>query len=173
MAVPSPQVSPGPVRTRPRVRSTKHVPDPHPTSDPSPLDRALDLVGDRWTLRVVAALRDGPERFSELQSLIPGIATNVLAQRLRQLEADGLVLARAYQDRPARYVYELTEAARGLGGALDGLAAWGAGQAPADAAPRHDVCGTPLTLRWWCEACEVPVDAPEHPTTLGDDLHFA
>jgi hypothetical protein len=70
-------------------------------------------------------------------------------------------------------VYEPTEAARGLGGALDALTAWGAGRASADAMPRHDACGTPLTLRWWCEACEMPVDVPEDPPALGEDVHFA
>src|ERR1700739_1239613 len=63
---------------------------------------ALSAVGDRWTLLVVAALLDGPRRFGELQEELPGIAANVLTQRLRQLERNALVLARPYSERPPR-----------------------------------------------------------------------
>src|SRR4029077_6530315 len=72
------------------------------------LAEALDRVGDRWTLLVIASLLDGPRRFGEIQETLPGIAPNVLTQRLRQLERDALVVARAYSDRPPRFVYELS-----------------------------------------------------------------
>jgi DNA-binding HxlR family transcriptional regulator len=60
----------------------------------SALESALATVGDRWTLLVIAALLDGPKRFGELQTDLPGIAPNVLSQRLRALERDALVVAR-------------------------------------------------------------------------------
>src|SRR4051794_36753896 len=72
------------------------------------LDRALSAVGDRWTLLVVAALLDGPLRFGDLQEAVPAIATNVLTQRLRALQEEGLVSAEPYPPRPARYSYELS-----------------------------------------------------------------
>ncbi len=65
---------------------------------------------------MVDALSDGPRRFAELASALPEIATNVLTQRLRRLEADGLVIAVPYSTRPRRFAYELTEPGRGLGG---------------------------------------------------------
>jgi DNA-binding HxlR family transcriptional regulator len=124
----------------------------------SPLEEALARVGDRWTLLVVDALLDGPRRFNELAELVRGIAPNILTQRLRHLEREALVVARAYSARPPRSVYELTEPGRELAGALRLLSEWGARGAE-DAEPlRHAACGTPLQARWWCETCDRPVD---------------
>ena len=92
----------------------------------TPLDAALAAVGDRWTLLVVEALLDGPKRFGDLQTALPGIAPNILTARLRQLTERALVVATPYQERPPRFVYELTAAARELDGALQLLADWGA-----------------------------------------------
>src|ERR1700759_979099 len=68
--------------------------------EPSPLAEALARVGDRWTLLVVEALLPGPRRFNELLSQIPGIAANILSERLKRLERDGLLIARPYSQRP-------------------------------------------------------------------------
>jgi DNA-binding HxlR family transcriptional regulator len=129
----------------------------------SPLAAALAAVGDRWTLLVVEALMDGPKRFGDLQAALPGIAPNVLTQRLRGLEERALVVASAYSERPPRFVYELTDSARELAGALRLLADWGARRAGGDEGEgiRHDVCGTTLEARWWCPTCDVPVEDPE------------
>src|SRR3954465_13959515 len=93
---------------------------------PSPLADALARVGDRWTLLVVAALLEGEKRFNELQDGLDGIAPNVLSGRLKLLGEQGLVVARAYSERPPRFVYELTASGRELAGALRLLADWGA-----------------------------------------------
>jgi DNA-binding HxlR family transcriptional regulator len=132
------------------------------------LSEALDRVGDRWTLLVIAALLDRPKRFGELQEELPGIAPNVLTQRLRQLERDALVVARAYSERPPRFVYELTASGHELAGVLRLLAGWGARSSPGENEIRHAACGTPLEPRWWCPTCEQPVGDEE-----GEELHFA
>lgn len=132
------------------------------------LGEALDAVGDRWTLLVIAALLDGPARYGDLQEALPSIAPNVLAGRLRALEGRGLVVARPYSKRPPRSVYDLSEAARELTGALRLLAGWGARQSGGVDAPRHDACGTTLEARLWCPACETTVDAGE-----AGDVHLA
>ena len=130
---------------------------------------ALARVGDRWTLLVVAALLDGPKRFGELERELPGIASNVLTVRLRRLEELGLVLAEPYQDRPARFVYEATDAGRELAGALRLLASWGARNAEASGEPaRHAACGSRLEARLWCPTCERPVGDDE-----AEELDFA
>ncbi|MER3418658.1 MAG: transcriptional regulator, partial [Chloroflexota bacterium] len=72
------------------------------------LETALEQVGDRWSLRIVAVLLDGPRRFGELAAVVPGIAPNVLADRLRRLARTGIVVARPYERRPVRYEYALT-----------------------------------------------------------------
>jgi DNA-binding HxlR family transcriptional regulator len=133
------------------------------------LDHALAAIGDRWTLLVVAALLDGPRRFGDLQEAIPGIATNVLSQRLRGLQEEGLVAAEPYSTRPARYSYELSRSGRELAGALRLLADWGS-RHRTDAEPlRHSVCGTPLEAAWYCPTCDVT----EREADAGEELHFA
>lgn len=124
------------------------MPDPE-----SPLHSALAKVGDRWTLLVIDALRVGPGRFSDLQTTVVGISPNILSARLRTLEADGLVVARTYQERPPRFEYTLTATGKELAGAIDLLAAWGSRHGEAVSAPRHDLCGTPLEVRWYCPTC--------------------
>ena len=68
----------------------------------SALDLAMARVGDRWTLLIVDALLDGPRRFKDLETAVPGLASNVLSARLRRLESEGLVMAEAYSHKPAR-----------------------------------------------------------------------
>src|SRR5688572_12705251 len=96
-----------------------------PEAAPSPLADALAQVGDRWTLLVVQALLPGPRRFNELLEEIPGIAANILSQRLKRLERDALLVSRPYTERPPRAAYELTAEGRELAGALRLLAHWG------------------------------------------------
>lgn len=130
-----------------------------PTLDPdSPLGAALDRVGDRWSLLLVEALLDAPRRFGELQVAVPGIAPNILADRLRRLERSGVVAGEPYSLRPLRLAYRLTQDGQELAGVLRLLAAWGAAGAtgtggdPGDAL-RHATCGTPLDARWYCPTC--------------------
>ena len=84
------------------------------------LARALDVVGDRWTLLIVRELATGPCRFRDLTDGLPGIAPNLLADRLRLLTAEGVI---AHDDTTA--TYQLTDRGAGLGGALKALARWG------------------------------------------------
>ena len=129
--------------------------------EPSPLGEALARVGDRWTLLLVSALLDGPRRFNDLLEAVPGIAPNILSQRLKHLEGERLLIARAYSTRPARYAYELTAAGQELAGALLLLADWGARHSDVVDAPRHAVCGTGMEARWYCPTCGETVDEDE------------
>lgn len=152
-------------------------PSSSPASPPSPLADALEAVGDRWSLQLVAVLLDGPLRFGELQERLAGIAPNVLAQRLRALEQRRLVLAQPYSERPPRFLYELTGAGRELSGALRLLTDWGAHHGLAgDHEPepaRHDVCGTALEARWYCPTCQEPVTDPGQGDQGEDGLLYA
>src|SRR3954470_22097129 len=100
----------------------------------SALDVALGRVGDRWSFLIVEALLDGPRRFNDLADAVPGIAPNILTDRLRRLEREGAVVSRAYQERPPRQDYTLAEDGRELAGVLRLLAAWGSSGALAGAA---------------------------------------
>ncbi|RPI25993.1 MAG: transcriptional regulator [Actinobacteria bacterium] len=124
------------------------------TEPPTPLQLALERIGDRWSLLIIDALQGGPLRFSDLTEQVRGIAPNTLSSRLTRLETDGVIVADAYSERPVRYEYQLTAAGRDLAGALRLLAHWGVRLADESAVIRHDLCGTPLEPRWYCASCE-------------------
>jgi DNA-binding HxlR family transcriptional regulator len=138
----------------------------NPAAAASPLGEALTRVGDRWTLLVVEALLAGPLRFNDLLAQIGGIAANILSERLKRLERDGLLVARPYSQRPPRAVYELTAEGKELAGALRLLAHWGARHADPAQAPRHVACGTPIEARWYCPTCDRLVDHEPHGEAL-------
>jgi DNA-binding HxlR family transcriptional regulator len=91
-----------------------------------PVAHALDLVGERWSLLVVRELMRGPKRYTDLAEHLPGIGTNILAARLRDLEAHAIVSKRRLPPPAASRVYELTEYGRALETVLRELALWGA-----------------------------------------------
>jgi DNA-binding HxlR family transcriptional regulator len=101
-----------------------------------PIACALGLVGERWTLLVVRELMQGPKRYTDLVDQLPGIGTNILAARLKDLEAAGLVEKHKLPPPAASTVYELTVAGRNLRPVLHELARFGArlmGPPPLDA----------------------------------------
>jgi len=89
------------------------------------LARALDRIGERWTLLIVRELLIGPARYTDLRDGLPGMATNLLADRLRALEAEGVVKRRRLPPPAAATVYELTELGQGLEDAVNSLIRWG------------------------------------------------
>jgi DNA-binding HxlR family transcriptional regulator len=107
------------------------VPPPkrHPYDQWSPDARALDLVGDKWTLLIVRDLAAGPRRFVGLQRVLPGISTEQLRSRLNRMVADGMLTRKRYREVPPRVDYELTPRARELMPILGELARWGYGWA--------------------------------------------
>jgi len=91
-----------------------------------PMAHALDLVGDRWSLLVVRELMHGPRRYTDLVEGLPGIGTNILATRLRDLETHGVVTRRTLPPPAASRIYELTDYGRALRPVVRELALWGA-----------------------------------------------
>ena len=91
-----------------------------------PVAKALDVVGERWTLLLVRELLLGPRRFTDLLDVLPGLGTSLLAERLRQLEAAGLVHRERLPPPAGATAYHLTEAGLGLGPVVGALAAFGA-----------------------------------------------
>jgi len=91
-----------------------------------PVAHALDLVGERWALLVVRELMHGPKRYTDLAEHLPRIGTNILASRLRDLEACGIVAKRKLPPPAASRIYELTDYGRGLRAVMRELALWGA-----------------------------------------------
>ena len=90
-----------------------------------PVACTLDLVGDRWTLLVIRDLMRNRRRFGELLNSPERIPTNILADRLKRLEREGLVSSSPYSEHPRRLEYRLTEKGLELGRAMSSLASWG------------------------------------------------
>ena len=103
--------------------------------------RALDLVGDRWTLLIVRELLAGPRRYTDLHADLPGVSTDVLASRLKDMERDGLTTRRRLPPPGAAFVYELTTRGRALLPLLQALGTWGEAELgerrPTDAVRAH------------------------------------
>jgi DNA-binding HxlR family transcriptional regulator len=103
--------------------------------------RSLDVIGERWTLLIIRELLLGPRRYTELHADLPGISTDVLAARLKEMEADGLVEHHRIGPPTPAWVYELTPRGRELLPVLGALARWGGGlldsRQPTDALHSH------------------------------------
>ncbi|MGM9337007.1 winged helix-turn-helix transcriptional regulator [Streptomyces murinus] len=103
--------------------------------------RALDLVGDRWTLLIVRELLAGPRRYTDLHADLPGVSTDVLASRLKDMERDGLATRRRLPPPGAATVYELTQRGGALLPVLQAFGAWGEAELgerrPTDAVRAH------------------------------------
>jgi DNA-binding HxlR family transcriptional regulator len=89
-----------------------------------PVACSLDLLGDKWTLLVVRDLLLGKSTYSEFQKSPEGIPTNILAERLKRLQAAGIIGKSRYQERPARYAYHLTAKGRDLRAVLSAMIDW-------------------------------------------------
>ena len=90
-----------------------------------PIAHALGLVGERWSLLIIRELLQGPKRYTDLAASLPGIGSNILAGRLKELETAGIIAKRRLEPPFASQVYELTEYGLGLKPVMRELALWG------------------------------------------------
>jgi DNA-binding HxlR family transcriptional regulator len=118
-----------------------------------PVASSLDLVGDRWTLLIVRDLLRGRSKFSELKLTVEGIPASVLSERLKMLEAAGVVGRRFYSDHPPRAEYLLTHKGHELGVVVGALAAWGERHGEHDLALVDNECGHGLRVQYHCATC--------------------
>ncbi len=90
-----------------------------------PITNGLDIFGDKWTLLIIRDLMLGKRRYQDLISSPENIASNILADRLKRLQAAGLIDRQAYQQNPARYEYVLTTKGKDLKPVLEAIIGWG------------------------------------------------
>jgi DNA-binding HxlR family transcriptional regulator len=109
--------------------------------------RALDVIGERWALLVVRELILGPKRFTDLRGGLPNVGPDVLSQRLRELEAAGILSRRTLARPAASRVYELTERGRALEPVLLALGEWGSAAPVPPGSPGLGVDSTIIALR--------------------------
>jgi DNA-binding HxlR family transcriptional regulator len=133
------------------------------------LAAALDVVGERWALLVVRDLTPGPRRFTDLFAGLPGIATDVLADRLRSLESAGAVRQRAIRHPVPAQLYELTPRGRELGEIASALGRWGAPLLPSP--PPSDARLNPRwALQSMCNRYAGGLPSGDYEWTIDDDI---
>ena len=130
-----------------------------------PVAKTLEVIGDRWTLLVVRDLLAGTRRFQDLLESLPGIAPNILSDRLKLMETHGLVERRLYSDHPPRAEYTLTDKGKELGVVVGALATWGSRHVFRRRSLVHTGCGQPVKLGYFCPDCGERV--------RGADVHLA
>lgn len=113
---------------------------------------SLDIVGDKWSLLVVRDLLFGKHTYGELVSSPERIPTNILADRLKRLEAAGIITSTPYQQHPLRYAYSLTPKGNDLGNVLLAFVRWG----------KQHIPGT-VTLNEVAASADAPAQAPATP----------
>jgi len=120
-----------------------------------PVAKALELVGDRWTLLIVRDLLNAEtRRFQDFQQSLKGIAPAILSDRLKLMEEHGLVTRRFYSDHPPRAEYVLTDKGKELKLVISALATWSSRHVYPDATLVHADCGHPVRLGYYCPHCD-------------------
>jgi len=94
-----------------------------------PVELTVDVIGGRWRTVILARLKQGVHRYGELRRLVPGISEKMLTQRLRELEADGLISRLDHATVPPHVEYDLTDEGRSLIPVLQAMYDWGAARA--------------------------------------------
>ena len=86
--------------------------------------RAVELIGRRWTGAILRAMLTGVTRFSDLTETVPGMSDRMLSERLKELEAEGIVTRTVFPETPVRIEYHLTDKGRALGGVMEAVSGW-------------------------------------------------
>ena len=131
--------------------------------------RTLEVLGERWTLLVIRDVFNGRRRFDQIQENL-GVARNVLSTRLALLVEEGILEKRAYQERPPRYEYFLTDKGLDLWPILVGMLHWGDRHLSDEGPPmlvRHKGCEGMIDDRGYCEKCGERLSARDAYTEYG------
>lgn len=122
---------------------------------PCNIAETLNIIGDKWTLLIVRDLLTGVSKFSDLKSSLSGIAPNILSDRLRILEEEGLVKTELYSKHPPRLEYELTKKGQDLKHVLNAIAIWGNEYLDEKFYEVIDPqCGHEVKPTYYCPICE-------------------
>jgi DNA-binding HxlR family transcriptional regulator len=128
---------------------------------PCPIAKAVDELGDGWTLLIMRDAFRGARRFDDFHRSL-GIGRNILTERLRVLVDRGLLSKRPYSDHPPRYEYRLTDKGREVWPVLASMAAWSDQWLNGPEGPpvvyRHQACGHDMHAEVVCSECREPVD---------------
>lgn len=129
---------------------------------PCNIAQTLNLIGDKWTLLILHAIQCDKHTYKELHDALPKIPTNLLSNRLKELENDGLITCSLYQDHPPRYQYDLSESGKDLKDLYQVIAIWG--EKHLKDCPKkvtHTKCQHHVKVMYYCEHCNTYIDADE------------
>jgi DNA-binding HxlR family transcriptional regulator len=121
--------------------------------------QSLNIIGDRWTLLIIHEILIGRKTFNEIKQGLATISANILSERLKQLEEDGIIVSTLYSSHPPRYEYELTESGRDLEKVFHSLILWGRKHLKkCYKKMRHTACKHEIELRYYCPHCQTTVE---------------
>ena len=134
----------------------------NPYSIPCNIAQTLNLIGDRWTLLILHRLLMGHGTYKELYECLEGIPSNLLSDRLKTLESDGLITSELYQEHPPRYRYALTESGSELDDVFNALVLWGEKHLKiCYKRLAHIKCGHGVEHRYYCGHCDSVITSDE------------
>lgn len=129
---------------------------------PCNIAQTLNLIGDRWTLLILHRLLMGKSTYKELQECLSGIPSNLLSDRLKTMEADGLIDSELYQEHPPRYRYTLSKSGSDLNDVFNAIILWGEKYLTTCYKRLiHEECGHGVEHRYYCSHCDRTVTGDE------------
>ncbi|CRZ35306.1 HxlR family transcriptional regulator [Herbinix hemicellulosilytica] len=121
---------------------------------PCNIAQTLNIIGDKWTLLIIRQLMLGYDTFKEIQDRLIGIPTNILSDRLKSLEKDGLITSQLYQSHPPRYKYFLTDSGLDLADVFNSIILWSERNLKkCHKILTHSECGHKIELTYYCPNC--------------------
>ena len=129
---------------------------------PCNIAQTLNIIGDKWSLLILYQLLTGHNTYGDILEQLDGIPTNLLSERLKTLEREGLLVSSLYQEHPPRYWYALTVAGLDLSDVFNGLVIWGEKHLkPCYRQLVHSQCGHGIIHSYYCPTCHMAVDKSE------------
>ncbi|GBF76297.1 transcriptional regulator [Paenibacillus sp. 598K] len=126
---------------------------------PCNIAQSLNIIGDRWTLLIIHEVLVGRTTFNEIKKALPGLSSKLLSERLKYLEAQGLLASVLYSEHPPRYHYQLTDSGRDLEDVFHALVLWGRRNLQKCYKKLvHRSCGHEVTIAYHCEHCQRQVE---------------
>lgn len=126
---------------------------------PCNIAQTLNIIGDKWTLLILRKIMIGHTTYKEMQEGLDGIPTNLLSERLKSLEADGLIISELYQNHPPRYQYLLTQSGMDLADVFNSLIMWGEKHLKICYKQlNHTQCGYKIEHQYYCPKCDQVVE---------------
>lgn len=126
---------------------------------PCNIAQTLNIIGDKWTLLILRQLMVGRGTYKEIKDKLQGIPSNLLSNRLKNLEQDELITSELYQNHPPRYKYVLTESGMDLGDVFNSIIIWGEKHLQkCHKQLIHKECGHKVKLQYYCSSCDKTVE---------------